>query len=127
MKREGRDVTVVAIGSMVPVALRVADDLAREGIEVEVVDPRTLVPLDMATIMRSVVKTGRLVTVEEGALNHNFGAEIIARVVESAPQVLKVPPRRVAAADVPIPYARNLEQAAVPGEEDIRRAIYDLL
>ncbi len=127
VKREGRDVTVVAIGSMVPVAMRVADDLAREGIEVEVVDPRTLVPLDMATIMRSVVKTGRLVTVEEGALNHNFGAEIIARVVESAPQVLKAPPRRVAAADVPIPYARNLEQAAVPGEEDIRRAIYDLL
>ncbi len=61
---------------MVPVAMRVADDLAREGIEAEVVDPRTLVPLDMATIMRSVVQTGRLVTVEEGALNHHFGAEI---------------------------------------------------
>ncbi len=127
VKREGTDVTVVAIGSMVPIALRVADNLAREGIEVEVVDPRTLVPLDMATIMRSVFKTGRLVTVEEGALNHGFGAEIISRVVEAAPHVLRAAPRRVAAVDVPIPYARNLEQAAVPGEEDIRRAILSCL
>ncbi len=126
VKREGRDVTVVAIGSMVPLALRVADDLAREGIEVEVIDPRTLVPLDMATIMRSVAKTGRLVTVEEAALTHGFGAEIAARVVEVAPQVLKAPIRRVAAVDVPIPYARNLEQKAVPGEEDIRQAILSL-
>lgn len=126
VKREGRDVTVVAIGSMVVLALRVAEELAREGIEVEVVDPRTLVPLDMATIMRSVVKTGRLVTVEEAALTHGFGAEIAARVVEVAPQVLKAPVRRVAAVDVPIPYARNLEQKAVPGEEDIRKAVLSL-
>jgi len=123
VKREGRDVTIVAIGGMVPPALRVADELAREGIDVEVIDPRTLVPLDMATIMRSVVKTGRLVTVEEAALTHGFGAEIAARVVETAAHILKAPVRRVAAVDAPIPYARNLEQAATPDEDEIRRAV----
>lgn len=126
VKRPGRDVTVVAIGSMVPVALRVADELAQEGIEVEVIDPRTLVPLDLATILRSVMKTGRLVTVEEGALNHGFGAEIAARVAETIPHRLKAPVRRVAALDIPIPYARPLEQMAVPSEEAIRTAILSL-
>ncbi|MFN3929875.1 MAG: alpha-ketoacid dehydrogenase subunit beta [Thermoflexus sp.] len=126
VKRPGRDVTVVAIGSMVPVALRVADELAREGIEAEVIDPRTLVPLDLATILRSVIRTGRLVTVEEGALNHGFGAEIAARVAETVPQRLKTPVRRVAALDIPIPYARPLEQMAVPSEETLRTAILSL-
>lgn len=127
IKRPGRDVTVVAIGSMVPLALSVAEAFAQEGIEVEVVDPRTLVPLDMATILRSVQKTRRLVTVEEGALNHGFGAEIAARVVEIAPQWLEAPVQRVAAMDIPIPYARNLERATVPDEERLRAAIYRAL
>ena len=123
VKRPGRDVTVVALGSMVPLALRVADELAQEGIEVEVIDPRTLVPLDMATILRSVLKTGRLVTVEEGTLTHGFGAEIAARVAETVPHRLKAPVRRVSAPDIPIPYARSLEQQAIPGEETLRTAI----
>lgn len=124
VKRTGHDVTVVAIGSMVSLALSVAEGLAQEGIEVEVIDPRTLVPLDVNAILRSVQKTGRLVTVEEGALHHGFGAEIAARVAEVAPQWLKAPVQRVAAVDIPIPYARNLERAAVPDEERLRRAIY---
>ncbi|MFO3796156.1 MAG: alpha-ketoacid dehydrogenase subunit beta, partial [Anaerolineales bacterium] len=127
LKRPGDDVTVVAIGSMVPLALSVADSLAQEGIEVEVIDPRTLVPLDMATILRSVQKTRRLVTVEEGALNHGFGAEIAARVAEIAPRWLQAPVQRVAAMDIPIPYARNLERATVPDEERLRAAIYRAL
>ncbi|MEJ5241709.1 MAG: pyruvate dehydrogenase complex E1 component subunit beta [Anaerolineales bacterium] len=127
VKRAGHDVTVVAIGSMVSLALSVAEGLAQEGIEVEVIDPRTLVPLDVNAILRSVQKTGRLVTVEEGALHHGFGAEIAARVAEVAPQWLKAPVQRVAAVDIPIPYARNLERAAVPDEERLKRAIYRAL
>jgi 2-oxoisovalerate dehydrogenase E1 component len=123
VKRGGEDVTLVAIGGMVPVALDVAQALASEGVEVEVIDPRTLVPLDMATIMRSLAKTGRLVTVEEGALNHGFGAEIAARVASQAPQLLRAPVQRVAGLDIPIPYARNLERAAVPDQARIRQAV----
>ncbi len=127
VKREGEDVTVVAVGAMVPLALEAADALAREGISVEVVDPRTLVPLDVAAIVRSVQKTGRLVTAEEGHLTHGFGGEIAARVAEVAPQMLKAPVRRVAAANTPIAYAGNLEQATVPGSEDIRAAVLAVL
>ncbi len=127
VKRAGEDVTVVAIGSMVSLALSVAEGLAQEGIEVEVIDPRTLVPLDVTTILRSVQKTGRLVTIEEGALHHGFGAEIAARVAELAPQWLQAPVQRVAALDIPIPYARNLERATVPDEERLKQAIYRVL
>jgi 2-oxoisovalerate dehydrogenase E1 component len=123
VKREGDDVTLVAIGGMVPVALAAADALAGEGIQVEVIDPRTLAPLDMATIVRSLQKTGRLVTVEEGTLTHGFGAEIAARVAVLAPELLKAPVQRVAGLDIPIPYARNLERAALPDEERIRQAL----
>jgi 2-oxoisovalerate dehydrogenase E1 component len=123
VKREGSDVTLVTIGGMLPLALDAAESLAREGVQVEVIDPRTLVPLDMATIIRSLQKTGRLVTVEEGALTHGFGAEIAARVASLAPGLLKAPVQRVAGMDVPIPYARNLERAALPDEARIRQAL----
>lgn len=127
VKRGGEDVTLVAIGGMVPEALDVSQALAGEGVEVEVIDPRTLVPLDIATIMRSLAKTRRLVTVEEGALNHGFGAEIAARVASQAPQLLRAPVQRVAALDIPIPYARNLERAAVPDQARIHQAVLAVL
>jgi len=92
-----------------------------------VVDPRTLAPLDLSTIMRSVIKTGRLVTVEEGTLNHGFGADIVARIVEISPNYLKTPPRRVAALDIPIAFARNLERATIPDVEQIRVAILEVM
>ena len=128
VKRAGRDATVVAIGGMVAAALAAAEVLAAEGVEVEVVDPRTLVPLDAAAIVRSVARTGRLVTVEEGHLTHGFGAEVIARVVEALPpSAFKAPPRRVAARDVPIPYARNLERAVIPDEARIVLAVHRVM
>jgi len=123
IKRSGSDVTVVAVGGMVPLALESAEALAAEGIEVEVVDPRTLVPLDVATIVDSVARTGRLVTVEEAALTHGFGCEVIARVVEIDPRLLSAPARRVAAKDIPIAYARGLERATVPDVDAITAAV----
>ncbi|HIE39676.1 MAG TPA: dehydrogenase [Anaerolineae bacterium] len=127
VKREGADVTVVAVGAMVGPALEAAETLAAEGIEVEVVDPRTLVPCDWATIVRSAVKTGRLVVAEEAALTHGFGAEVVARVTEAAWGTLKAPPRRVAGLDVPIPYNRGLENRAVPDTNRIVEAVRALV
>jgi len=127
VKRAGSDVTLVAIGAMVGPALEAADALSGVGMSVEVVDPRTLVPCDWATIVRSVVKTGRLVAAEPGPLTHGFGAEVITRVSEAALGALKVPPRRVAGADVPIPYNRALENAALPDVEDIVSAVRAVL
>ena len=126
-KRSGEDVTLVAIGSMVGPALEAAETLISEGISVEVVDPRTLVPCDWATIIRSVAKTGRLVVAEPGAMTHGFGAEVIARVTSAAFEVLKGPPCRVAGKDVPIPYNRTLENAALADAEDIVKAIRELV
>jgi len=123
IKRPGRDVTLVAVGGMVPLAMDCASILAGEGIDVEVVDPRTLVPLDIATIVESVVKTRRLVTVEEAALNHGFGGEVIARIAEIDPRLLAAPAYRVAAKDTPIAYARGLERGTVPDVEAIRDAV----
>ena len=127
VKRPGDDMTLVAIGAMVGPALEAAEALASEGISIEVVDPRTLVPCDWATIVRSVVKTGRLVVAEPGALTHGFGAEVVTRVAEVALGALKAPPRRVAGADVPIPYNRALENAALPDMEDILKTVHDVL
>jgi 2-oxoisovalerate dehydrogenase E1 component len=128
VKRPGNDLTLVAIGSMVGPALEAAEILARRtpsgrSIDVEVVDPRTLVPCDWATIVRSVVKTGRLVVAEPGVLTHGFGAEVVSRVTEVALGVLEAPPRRVAGADVPIPYNTRLENAALPDVDDILAAV----
>jgi pyruvate/2-oxoglutarate/acetoin dehydrogenase E1 component/TPP-dependent pyruvate/acetoin dehydrogenase alpha subunit len=127
VRRQGTDATLVAVGGMVPVALESAESLAAEGIDVEVVDPRTLVPLDAATIVESVARTGRLVTVEEAVLTHGFGAEIVARVTEIDPGMLKAPARRVAAKEVPIAYARELERATVPDVEAISAAVREVV
>ena len=128
IKREGRDITVVAGNITVPKTLAVADRLADEGIEVEVVDPRTLKPLDVDTITRSVQKTGRLLVVHEACQTGGWAGEIIASVSSSpAFDYLDAPMRRLTGADIPIPYNRELERAAVPQETDIEREIRALV
>lgn len=124
VKRDGFDLTVVAGNIMVPHVLKVADKLTREGIEVEVVDPRTLRPLDVETIASSVRKTGRLLVVHEACQTGGWAGEVMASIASTpAFDYLDAPMRRLAGADVPIPYNRNLERAAVPQEEDIEREI----
>lgn len=129
IKREGRDITVVAANIMVLKTMAVAEKLSAEGIEVEVIDPRTLRPLDVETIIKSVRKTGRLLVVHEACKTGGWAGEVIASVASSpAFDYLDAPLRRLAGRDIPIPYNRNLERAAVPQEEDIEaeiRAIVD--
>ena len=117
--RQGRDVTLTAHSRMVGLALKAAEILAAEGIEAEVIDLRTLRPLDHETIVESVRKTNRLVTCEEGWGPMGVGAEVIARVLEHAFDDLDAPPVRVCQKDVPMPYAANLEALSLPNVEDI--------
>jgi pyruvate dehydrogenase E1 component beta subunit len=119
VRRVGKDVTLTAHSRMVGVALDAAEKLAAEGIEAEVIDLRTLRPLDHATIVESVKKTNRLVSVEEGWAPMGVGAEVIARVVEHAFDYLDAPPLRVAQEDVPMPYAANLEALALPSVDKV--------
>lgn len=124
IKREGTDITVVASGIMVHKSLEAAQLLADEGISVEVVDPRTLKPLDVDTISKSVKKTGRLLVVHEAVKTAGWAGEIMALVSETpAWDYLDAPMRRLTGKDVPIPYNRNLEEAAVPQVEDILQEI----
>lgn len=120
--REGKHVTVVATSVMVSRALAAADELAKEGIELEVVDPRTLKPLDDVPIIESVKKTGRALVVHEAVEMGGFGGEIVARIASSeAFDYLEAPVRRLAGLDIPIPYNRELEYHAVPQIESIVR------
>src|SRR5438105_11309745 len=119
IKRQGQHVTVVGVHTMVGKALKAAEQLAEEGIELEVIDPRTLVPLDEQTIIDSVKKTGRLIVTHEAYTRGGYGAEIISRVVNSAFDYLDAPPQRVCARDVPVPYNATLETAALPQVEDL--------
>ena len=122
VKREGRDLTVIATSIMVPRALEAAAALAAEGIELEVVDPRTLKPLDVEPLVRSVIKTGRALVVHEAPITGGFGGEVVAQLVASeAFDYLEAPVRRLAGLDIPIPYNRELERRAVPQVEDIVR------
>jgi pyruvate dehydrogenase E1 component beta subunit len=128
IKRSGRDVTIVATQIMVPRALAAAEKLATEGIEVEVVDPRTLSPLDLPTIERSVARTGRLVVVHEAVKSGGIGAEIAAAVAGSgAFDYLEAPIVRLAGLPVPIPYNKDLERCAVPQEDDIVAAVRSIV
>jgi acetoin:2,6-dichlorophenolindophenol oxidoreductase subunit beta len=122
IRRAGRDLTIVATSWLVGQALAAAEELSREGIEAEVVDPRTLVPLDEELIMQSVAKTGRLVIADETHLSCGVGAEIAARVGQRAFGRLKAPIERVATADVPIPFSPALEAAVVPRAPQILAA-----
>ncbi|HEV2438660.1 MAG TPA: pyruvate dehydrogenase complex E1 component subunit beta [bacterium] len=113
-KREGRHVTVVGVHTMVHKALQAAEQLAAEGIELEVIDPRTLVPLDLETIVASVRKTGRLIVTHEGYERCGVGGEIVAEVVAAAFDALDAAPVRLCGANVPVPYSEPLELAALP-------------
>jgi pyruvate dehydrogenase E1 component beta subunit len=125
--RDGRDVTVVALSRLVHDALAAADVLAADGIEVEVIDPRTLVPLDLATIVRSVERTGRLVVAHEAVGHGGFGAEIAAQVQAAAFDYLDAPVMRVAAPFTPIPFSPPLEDAYLPGADEIVAAVRRLV
>ncbi|MDE3074316.1 MAG: alpha-ketoacid dehydrogenase subunit beta [Chloroflexota bacterium] len=127
VKRPGSHVTFVGIHTQVHKALEAANQLAREGIELEVIDPRTLVPLDEETIVDSVKKTGRLIVGHEAYTRGGYGAEIITRVVTLAFDYLDAAPVRVCGKDVPVPYAASLEMAAMPQVEDIVAAARGLV
>lgn len=128
VKREGRDMTIVATSIMVNRSLEAAEQLSGEGIEVEVIDPRTLKPLDKDTIIKSVTKTGRLLIVHEAAKTGGFGSELSAIIAESeAFGYLDAPIIRLAGRDIPIPYNRTLEYHTVPQVENIVKKARDLV
>jgi len=127
VKREGKDVTVVATLYMVHKALSAAEMLGKEGIDVEVVDPRTLVPLDKQAIIDSVKKTGRIVIVTEDCKTAGVSAEIAAVVAEEALDYLDAPIKRVAEPDTPIPFSPPLEQFVIPNEKSIVKAVKEIV
>ncbi len=127
VRREGTDVTITAHSRMVGFALQAAEKLAEEGISCEVVDLRTLRPLDHETIVESVKKTSRLVSAEEGWGPMGVGAEVVARVIEHAFDYLDAPPLRVHQEDVPLPYAANLEALSLPGVDKIVAAVKQVM
>lgn len=128
IKREGKDLTIITYGRMVPACLKVAEDLAKEGIDIEVVDPRTLLPLDKETLIRSAAKTGKVLIVHEAVQTGGFGGEIAAVIADSdAFYYLDAPIKRLGGLDVPIPYCPELEKNVVPTEKTITEAVYGLL
>jgi acetoin:2,6-dichlorophenolindophenol oxidoreductase subunit beta len=127
VKREGGDVTLVAIGAMVPRAMAVANRLAKDGIGVEVIDPRSLAPLDEEALLESLGKTNRMVIVDEAHLHGSAASEIAATMAEKGFDLLDAPIRRVAALDVPIPFSKPLENAVIPDEARIEAAIKSVL
>ncbi|MBW8821279.1 MAG: alpha-ketoacid dehydrogenase subunit beta [Streptomyces sp.] len=124
--REGADVTLVALASMVPVALTASERLAQEGIGVEVVDLRSLVPLDMATVLASLGRTSRLVTVEENPYQGGWGATLVSVVADEGFALLDAPVRRVAAECVPLPFADVLEEQVIPTVDKVVAAVRSL-
>ncbi len=123
VKREGKDVTIVATLYMVHKALAAAEQLSKEGVSAEVMDPRTLVPLDKTSIVKSVRKTGRLVIVSEDCKTAGVSAEIAAVVAEEALDYLDAPIKRVAEPDTPIPFSPSMEQFVIPNEKSIVQAV----
>ena len=127
VKRQGRDATIVATGPMVNKALEAAQTLSQEGTEVEVIDPRTLVPLDKATIFASVEKTNRVVVTDEEVRRGGSGAEIASLIAEECFDSLDAPVKRLAAADVPMPFSPELEKLVLPKAEDLVAAVRALV
>jgi pyruvate dehydrogenase E1 component beta subunit len=127
VRREGVDITVVATLTMVHHALAAAEALAAEGVSVEVIDPRTLVPFDVDTLVASVRKTGRLLVVDEAYLNFGIQAEVIATVAERAFEALKAAPRRLGNPNVPVPFAPCLQDEVLPGRARIEAAIRQMM
>ncbi|MGA2240104.1 MAG: dehydrogenase E1 component subunit alpha/beta [Candidatus Bathyarchaeia archaeon] len=126
-RRSGKDVTVVAVALMVHKSLAAAERLAKEGIDVEIIDLRTIVPLDRESILESVAKTGRLLVVDEDYLSFGLSGEIVALTCERLEGKLKRPPQRIAVPDVPIPASWPMEQYVIPSEERIYRSIQSLI
>ena len=126
VRRAGSDVTLVAYSYYVGVTLQAAEDLAAAGIDAEVIDLRTLAPMDTEAVLASVRKTGRLVCIEEGTRTGGDRAEIAARVAELAYEYLDAPIRRIAATDTPIPFSPALEPVVLPQKDDIVRVVLDL-
>lgn len=124
--REGGDATIICTSSMVMGALAAAEALAAEGISVEVIDPRTLSPLDEKTLIRSAIKTGHVLVVDEGYQNFGVTAEIAARIAQGAFDYLDEPVRRLGAADVPIPFAPNLEDATIPSTQQMIEIVREM-
>lgn len=126
IKREGTDATIVARSLMVPVALKAAEELAKDGLSCEVIDPRTIRPLDINAIVESVKKTNRVVIAEESHPFAGVGAEISAEINERAFDYLDAPVKRVSGTDVPMPYAKNLERMAIPDVEQVIAAVREV-
>jgi len=126
VKLQGKDVTVVAISRLVREAVSAAQELSAEGINIEVVDPRTLVPLDVEMIIASVKKTGRLITVEDGCKTSGVGAEIVARVMENAMGYIE-DVQRIACPDVPAPFSPPLQEAYMPSKKTIRETVEKMM
>lgn len=123
VKRRGKDVTIVATAAMVHKSLRVAEKLAKEGVDIEVVDPRSLKPLDLDTILGSIKKTGRLVVVDEGYPRCGFATDIAAIAASMAFRDLKAPVKLVTPPDTPVPFSPALEPEWMPSENDIEKAV----
>jgi len=127
IQRPGRDVTIVTYSKMLDISTKAADQLAKEGIEAEIVDLRTLRPLDMEPVLESFRRTNRAVIVEEGWRSYGVGSEISARIYEEAFDYVDAPIKRVAQTEVPLPYNRALEQSALPHVEDVVKAVKEVL
>ena len=128
IKREGKDLTIITYGRMVPTCIEIAQELEKEGIDIEVVDPRTLLPLDQETLIASAKKTGKVLIIHEAVKTGGLGGEIAAVIADSeAFFYLDAPIRRLAGLDVPIPYCSELEKNAVPTRETIKAAIYEMI
>ncbi|HMG31085.1 MAG TPA: pyruvate dehydrogenase complex E1 component subunit beta [Jiangellaceae bacterium] len=124
--REGSDVTVVALASTVPLALAAADELADDGVSVEIVDLRCLIPMDLRTVLDSVGRTSRLVVVEENPYQGGWGATVVSVVADEGFELLDAPIRRVAAANVPLPFADRLEEEVIPTVDKVTAAIREI-
>jgi acetoin:2,6-dichlorophenolindophenol oxidoreductase subunit beta len=127
IRRPGKDLTLVAIGYMVPLAMKAANEAAQEGMDVEVIDLRTVSPWDRSTVLRSVAKTGRLIVADPAWRSLGFAAEVVATVSESMGSRLKAPPRRICLPDSHTPMSAPLENAYYPSNETFKRTIKELL
>ena len=127
VKREGSDVTIIAIGAMVPKALTVAEEMEKEGVSIEVWDPRTLVPLDEDGMLASVAKTGRVVIADEGHLRGGAAGDLAAIIIDKGFDYLNAPLKRVTALDVPIPFSPPLESYVLPDEAKIKAAVQEIV
>ncbi len=127
IKRQGGDITLVATHALVQKSLNVAEEMSREGVDIEVLDPRTITPLDKEAILNSVKKTGKLITADEGCVTGGFGSEVAAIVAQEAFDYLEAPIIRVGSPDTPVPFSPPLEQFYIPDEGNIKDAVNRIL